>query len=129
MSFMKKKIDVGLVISWIFIILGLVILIIFILGKSFGFINSPVWVNYIPHIAGGFTLLGIALQTGKVLQKIKDTGERVTKVDGRVTKMDEKLDNVVIDVNTMKSKIDLYDKYIEKMGSLHRGVSQRLLRK
>ena len=103
-------------------------LAIFILGKSLGFIRSPVWVNYIPHIAGGVTLLGIALQTGKVLQRVKDTGERVTKVDERVTKKDEKPDNVVIDVNTMKSKIDLHDKYIEKMHSLHRGVSQRLLR-
>ena len=125
---MKKKIDVGLVIPWILIILGLLMLAIFILGKSLGFIRSPVWVNYIPHIAGGVTLLGIALQTGKVLQRVKDTGERVTKVDERVTKKDEKPDNVVIDVNTMKSKIDLHDKYIEKMHSLHRGVSQRLLR-
>ncbi len=125
---MKKRVDVGLVISWILIILGLLMLAIFIFGKSLGFIRSPIWVNYIPHIAGGFTLLGIALQTGKVLQKIKDTGERVTKIDERVTKMDEKLDNVVIDVNNVKSKIDLHDKYIEKMGSLHRGVSQKRLR-
>ena len=125
---MKKRVDVGLVISWALIILGLLMLAIFILGKSLGFIRSPVWVNYIPHIAGGVTLLGIALQTGKVLQRVKDTGERVTKVDERVTKKDEKPDNVVIDVNTMKSKIDLHDKYIEKMHSLHRGVSQRLLR-
>jgi len=125
---MKKRVDVGLVISWALIILGLLMLAIFIIGKSLGFIRSPVWVNYIPHLAGGVTLLGIALQTGKVLQRVKDTGERVTKVDERVTKKDEKPDNVVIDVNTMKSKIDLHDKYIEKMHSLHRGVSQRLLR-
>ena len=127
---MKKRVDVGLVISWALIILGLLMLAIFIIGKSLGFIRSPVWVNYIPHLAGGVTLLGIALQTGKVLQRVKDTGERVTKVDERVTKMDEKLDNVAIDVNTMKSKVDFHEKFVEKMDERgYYGSSKNRLRK
>jgi len=33
---MKKRIDIGLVVSWILIILGLIMLAVFVIGKSFG---------------------------------------------------------------------------------------------
>jgi len=104
----KRVINFAIIISWILITLGLLVLFIFIMGKSFGLIHSPVWVDYIPHMAGGATLLGIAIQTGKTLQQLKD-------INADVNKMDKKLNEVVKDTATIKSTVDAHDKQIQKI--------------
>lgn len=107
-SHMKKKKDIATVISWFMIILGTIALFVYIFLKSFGVINTPIFVNYIPHMAGGLTLLGVAIQTGKVLQKIKH-------VESDFGKMDEKVGSLVVDVASIKTKVDAHDISIKTM--------------
>ena len=100
--------DPLVIISWILIIAGLLILFGYVIGKSTGLINTPVWVSYIPHMAGGAALLGVALQGGKVLQKVSNVKEDVDKLNNKVSEMVE-------DVVAVKTKVEAHEKEINKM--------------
>jgi len=104
----KRPKDIIIIISWILIILGLIILFGYIFGKIIGWIHSPEWYQYIPYIAGGLTMLGIALQTGKVLQK-------VTTTEGDVKEIDDKVGTLITDVTAIKTKTESHDIFINKL--------------
>lgn len=114
----KKSRDIITNISWGLIILGLLLLFAFVLGKSTGLINSPIWYNYIPHIAGGLTLLGLALQSGRVLQKVNDTKDNVGKID-------RKVGILITDVTAIKTKVDAHEVSISKMDDRVHEISKK----
>jgi len=51
-------------------IIAAMAIIIWALLKSFALINTPVWVEMIPYIAGGVAVLAAVLQLGKMMQKL-----------------------------------------------------------
>jgi len=67
------------------ILVGILILIAWALGKSFGLIHSPVWIDMIPVFGIAVTLTGIGVAIGKLLQK---------------------MDRVLADVHDIKRKTD-----------------------
>ena len=51
-------------------IIAALAIIIWALLKSFAIINTPVWVEMVPYIAGGVAVLAAVLQLGKMMQKL-----------------------------------------------------------
>jgi len=107
---MKKtgSTDKLLVFSWFVIILGLVLLIMWILGKVTGLINTPLWVSYVPHTGGVLTLLGFAVQLGKMMQKMGDVRKLASDINNKVGA-------IIEDVVAIKTTVNAHDKSIDKM--------------
>jgi len=79
----KGRADKLLLTAWISIGVAIVLLFLWIFGKITGIIQTPIWVSYIPHIAGGFGLLGIALQSGRIIQKVDTIENNIETMDGK----------------------------------------------
>lgn len=97
MSIIKKDyhLDITDILFWI----GILIVIIWAIGKTIGLINSPVWIDMIPIYGAVATAMGISLKIGRILQKIeqvlKDVGNiqlEVKDIDKRVTVIESKMD-------------------------------------
>ena len=72
--------------------IGIAVMIIWAIGKSFGWIHSPVWVDMLPVFGMAGAIAGIGMKVGMVLQQLKDVIAAVNKIeyevkmlDGRVT--------------------------------------------
>lgn len=77
---------------------GILIVIIWAIGKTIGLINSPVWVDMIPIYGAVTTVVAISLKIGKILQRleqvIKDVGNiqlEVKDIDKRVIAIETKV--------------------------------------
>ena len=93
----KIKVEYGWT-DWVFII-SILILLLWIIGKSIGVIQSPVYIDMIPY-------LSIVFSAGALFQKIremdknireikmdvKETGTNVHDTDVRVTKLETLID-------------------------------------
>ncbi|KKM02560.1 hypothetical protein LCGC14_1783170 [marine sediment metagenome] len=121
----EKSKDTIMTIAWTLIILGLAALFIYIIGKSLGIIHLPVWVTYIPHMGGGATLLGIALQTGRVLQKIKNVEEDVKDINKDIDNVDNKVGILVTDVVAIKTEVNAHETSIKTMDERVHEISKR----
>ena len=82
---MKKERDLVLVMGFALIVIGILSIVLWALAKSFGWIETPVWIDMIPVFSGAVVLAGISVGVGKVLQKIE---------------------RVVIDVESMGKRMD-----------------------
>ena len=75
---MKKR---GGVSVWdILLWLGAIIILVWAFLKAFGIIHSPVWVEMIPYIGGGLSLLGGAYQLGKIMHRVENTDKKMNSV-------------------------------------------------
>ena len=75
------------ILTWI----GIAIIFLWAVGKSFGWISSPVWVDMIPVYGAAAALSGISVSIGKTLQKldrviddVKQTEQTVIGHGGRI---------------------------------------------
>jgi hypothetical protein len=73
---MKTKINFGDILLW----LGVVLILIWVLLKSFGVIHSPVWIEMVPYFGIGISIAGGAYKLGKIMNSIEDTGKKVNKL-------------------------------------------------
>ncbi len=80
-----RKIEIWDVLFWI----GMFILIGYIIGKLFGWINSPVWVDLIPVITITF-LVGVSYQ--KILGSLDRIYNRTDYLKGKLDKHSDRLD-------------------------------------
>ena len=62
----KIKYILGDIMFWA----GIIILVLWALGKSFGIINSPNWIEMIPYFTIAVTLSGAGVKLGRTLEKI-----------------------------------------------------------
>jgi len=56
------------------------IILIWALLKIFKIISSPIWVDMVPVVAGGLSLLGGAYKLGKIMNGVEDTGKKVNEL-------------------------------------------------
>ena len=75
------------------IIFGIVIIVLWAMAKSFGIINSPIWLEMIPVFSGAAALGGVGIAIGKILNKVDRLVFDVEKIDKKVEHMDEKSHN------------------------------------
>ncbi len=73
---MKKDWDI-----WdIIILIGAVLIIGWALLKAIGVISSPIWVDMIPYVGGGVSIIGGAYKLGKIKKGIENTEKKVDKL-------------------------------------------------
>lgn len=61
-------------------------IIIWALLKSFGVINSPIWIAMLPVIAGGVSILGATYGIGKIMENMKNNFKNINrKVDDLIS--------------------------------------------
>lgn len=73
---MAKRFDFGQCL----IILGALIIILWVILKSFGIINSPVWVEMVPYVGGVASMVGVAYQFGRVMHRIESIEEKLDRM-------------------------------------------------
>ncbi len=99
----KEKEDKLLTIAFVLGVVGIVIIILWALGKSLGWISSPVWVNMIPVFGGAAGLGAIGIGVGRVLQKVDRVIKDVDKIDNKT----DDLSSRVITLETQFGGIEL----------------------
>ncbi len=83
----KHKFDLVDFVIWA----GIIIIFLWAIGKSIGWISSPVWVDMIPVFCGGATVAGISVKIGRLLQKIDVVIGDVDKIKDELKTVDRRL--------------------------------------
>jgi len=83
---MKFKISLWAVLFWG----GLIVLVLWALGKATGIINTPLWIDMIPYFSVATALAGGGIKAGKVLQKIDTVCQDVKEVKYDVKEIQKK---------------------------------------
>lgn len=66
---------------WDYLIwIGIALILGWALLKSFGFINSPIWIDMIPYFGVGGAAIGGAYKLGKIMNGIEGTEKKVDKL-------------------------------------------------
>ncbi len=66
--------------------IGAVVILLWALAKSFGWINSPAWIEMIPFFAGAGSVIGGAFKIGQMSKTLNNVD---TKVGAVKTELDE----------------------------------------
>jgi len=74
---------------------GILIIVLWALGKSFGLISSPVWVEMIPVYGVAAALTGISIGIGRTLQKLDRVISDVEQINHTVAEHDKQLHAIV----------------------------------
>ena len=85
MSEKKYRFDYTDALFWI----GLLLMVIWVIGKLTGLIHSPEWIEQLPIIGAIVAILSIGLKAGRILQKLDYVIEKVDSFE-RITKDHEK---------------------------------------
>lgn len=72
--------NVAEILTWI----GIAVIFLWALGKSIGWISSPVWVDMIPVYGAAVALSGISVSIGKTLQKLDRMIDDVERLERTV---------------------------------------------
>ncbi len=64
----------------IIILIGALIILFWATLKALGIIHSPAWIEVLPYIGGGISIIGCAYSFGKVKRGIKETEEKVNHI-------------------------------------------------
>lgn len=83
----KHNWNVAEIITWI----GIGIMLLWAIGKSFGWISSPVWVDMIPVYGAAAALSGISVSIGKTLQKLDRVISDVERLERTVIEHGERI--------------------------------------
>jgi len=75
------------VLTWI----GILIIVLWALGKSTGLISSPVWVEMIPVYGAATALAGISIGIGRTLQKLDRVITDVEQINRTIMDHDKQL--------------------------------------
>ncbi|MFH0978440.1 MAG: hypothetical protein V1837_04020 [Candidatus Woesearchaeota archaeon] len=62
------------------IVIGALAILLWALLKVFGIVRSPVWVEMIPYLGGGISILGGAYKLGKIKNGVEQTEQKVDKI-------------------------------------------------
>lgn len=80
-----KKIDV-----WgTLILLGALLILIWAFLKSIGVLHSPVWIEMIPYVGIGVSIIGAAYEFGKLMKGIELTNRKVDRLLGLETRFNK----------------------------------------
>lgn len=95
------------IIAFVMMILGLLTMFLWALGKSLGWIHSPVWVSMIPTFAEVVIFGGVCATCGKVLQRVTHVEEDVKELKVTVKNMDKRLTIVETIIQPILKKVKL----------------------
>lgn len=88
--------------------LGIILILGWALLKSFGIINTPIWVEMLPYFGAGATLIALVFKAGEVSQNIKVMG---TDITGLKTKTDTINESLI----SLSERVALRDETIKKI--------------
>lgn len=83
----KHNWNIAEILTWI----GIAIMLLWALGKSIGWISSPVWVDMIPIYGAAAALSGISISIGKTLQKLDRVITDVERIEQTVIDHGERI--------------------------------------
>jgi len=75
---------------WILMWLGIIIILVWIILKMLGMINSPIWVEIIPYFGGVITIFSAAYYIGKIKQGVDYTARKVNDSFNRLTSIEQR---------------------------------------
>lgn len=75
-----KKLKIWDVLLW----LGAILILGWALLKSFGIIHSPIWVEMVPYLGVGISIIGGAYKIGKISEKI----DKISSIKERFDKLE-----------------------------------------
>ncbi|HIE30841.1 MAG TPA: DUF1475 domain-containing protein [Methanosarcinales archaeon] len=89
MTTVKKKhaYDIADLLIW----LGIAVVTLWAIGKTMGWISSPVWVDMMPIFGGIATIAGISIKVGRVLQKLDVVIGDVERIEGEIKVIDKRV--------------------------------------
>ncbi len=90
------------------------VILVWIILKGFGIINTPVFIQLIPY-AGGIFAFGIFFQMIKDLkEQIKDIKSEVKEVKVDITSVKVDLSGVKTDISQIKGRLNVVEKFVHK---------------
>jgi len=96
---MKKREFNWMALFWVcFVIISL-----WVLAKTFGLINTPVYIEMIPALVGLVSILAIIKELGRKLQKLDHVVLDVSEIKGSVKDLGVRVGHLERDVAVLKS--------------------------
>lgn len=74
--------------------LSLLVLAIWVIGKLFGIIQSPVWVEMFPYAAALMAAGAFLEMVRRMTKDVKEVSQKVSNIDARVIRMEAKMEGV-----------------------------------
>ncbi|MBU3923494.1 MAG: hypothetical protein KJ592_01105 [Nanoarchaeota archaeon] len=74
----RAEFDIGLFLM----LLGAVVIIVWALLKSFGIINTPVWVEMLPYLFGGVSIFGAVAYFFNLIGEVRYNGKILRRMEG-----------------------------------------------
>ncbi|MFH1803111.1 MAG: hypothetical protein ABH864_06730 [archaeon] len=108
----KRKLSFWDYLIWI----GIILILGWALLKALGIINTPVWIEMIPYIGVGITLLGGAYKLGRILENVERMDTSVKELNTTTKDIDKRLialgENVEFKGREIKRIDDKMENYI-----------------
>lgn len=101
-------------IDWLFYI-SITIFFLWVLGKAFGIIHSPVWLDMLPYFAGGTGLSALFFKAGQTYNRI-DTVEGVVKeIKDKTNELTKNTSDIEKKVIKLEENICLREPFLKKL--------------
>ncbi|MCK4811401.1 MAG: hypothetical protein KAS74_03940 [Methanosarcinales archaeon] len=97
----KTKTEYGWA-DWVFII-SILILSLWIIGKSIGLIQSPIYIDMIPY-------LSIVFSAGALFQKIREMDKNIVEIKMDVKETGTNLHNIDVRVTKLETSMGIVEK-------------------
>lgn len=101
-------------IDWLFYI-SITLFFLWALGKAFGLIHSPVWVDMLPYFAGGGGLLAIFFKAGATYTKLGNIDDDCKQLKTKADNLTEKLSVLDNRVVRLEENISVREPFIKKL--------------
>ncbi|MBU3924210.1 MAG: hypothetical protein KJ592_04795 [Nanoarchaeota archaeon] len=79
------------VIAWIFIIVGISIMLSWYFLKAFGIVNSPIWFEILPALSAGISVGGFGFYLGSLKKTVDINSKNINKLSVGMNKFYERL--------------------------------------
>ncbi len=95
--------------SWVIIVSGLTMLV-WALLKIFGVLKTPLIIEMLPYLTGASALLGVGIQTGKVLQRLNQVEEDVERNNRDIEKNNSRIEDLTREFIGLKTEFKYHPK-------------------
>jgi len=89
--------------SWVIIVSGLITLV-WALLKGFGMIETPLIIEMLPYLTGSGALIGLGIQTGKVLQRLNQVERDVKRNSIDIEKNNGRIEDLTREFISLKAE-------------------------
>ena len=122
----KREINIWDILFW----LGMIILILYILAKIFGIINTPEWINLIPLITLAFVIGAFYQRVSGFMERMLNRTDYLKKnINNIKINLTNSLDNVINGLDNLTNKLNEHDKRLFAIEKQQEIVTKSLITK